>query len=312
MSCCPSRPHSGRTDKGPAPPARAAAREDRSVDAVQLPGGRAQVGTSDKILPMDGERPPRWVRLKPFAIERCAVTVDRFAAFLAETGHVTDAERFGWSYVFHLFLDDPARHAPLPGAEWWRAVEGAAWNAPEGPGSDVLERKEHPVTHVSHNDARAFAQWAGGRLPTEAEWEYAAQGGLTGARYPWGDREPDDSGFFPCNIWQGRFPELNAGADGHIGTAPAESFAPNGFGLYNMVGNAWEWTNDLFRIRSLRKDARNQAHAFDAELSYVVKGGSYLCHRSYCYRYRIAARSSNTPDSTTGHTGFRMAYDTWP
>jgi formylglycine-generating enzyme required for sulfatase activity len=250
------------------------------------------------------------LRVKPFAIERCAVTVDRFAAFVADTGHVSDAEHFGWSYVFHLFLDSTDGCPPLPGAEWWRAVKGATWQAPEGPGSDVANRGDHPVTHVSYRDATAFADWAGGRLPTEPEWEHAAQGGRTGARYPWGDKEPDDTDHHPCNIWQGRFPQENTGADGHVGTAPAESFAPNGYGLFNMVGNTWEWTSDRFRIRSLRKDARHQANTLGKEVRYVVKGGSYLCHRSYCYRYRIAARSSNTPDSTTGHTGFRLAYST--
>lgn len=308
MSCCPTRPTGGPTQT-PAPPAGAVGPAfAHAENVVHLPGGKARIGTSDTILPMDGEKPPRTVRLKPFAIERCAVTVDRFAAFIDETGYETDAERFGWSYVFHLFLDDPNRHAPLPGVEWWRAVDGADWRAPEGPGSDVSERGDHPVTHISHHDANAFAAWAGGRLPTEAEWEHAAQGGRTGARFPWGDAEPDDTDHLPCNIWQGRFPTKNTAADGYSGTAPAESFAPNGFGLFNMIGNTWEWTADRFRIRSLRKDARTHAHTLGPEERYVIKGGSYLCHRSYCYRYRIAARSSNTPDSTTGHAGFRLAY----
>lgn len=307
MSCCPTRPAHGNAAPPPAAPTPGAAAA-RAEGAVPLPGGRARIGTSDPALPMDGEGPSRTVRLKPFSIERCAVTTRRFAAFVQETGHVTDAERFGWSYVFHLFLADPGRHPALPGAEWWRAVDGADWRAPEGPYSDISDRGDHPVTHVSHRDAAAFAAWAGGRLPTEAEWEYAAQGGLTGARFPWGEAEPDDTDHLPCNIWQGRFPAENSAADGYAGTAPAESFQPNGYGLFNMVGNTWEWTADRFRIRSLRKEARSQARSLGQEERYVIKGGSYLCHRSYCYRYRIAARSSNTPDSTTGHAGFRMAY----
>ena len=282
----------------------------RSEGVVQLPGGRARIGTSDTILPMDGEKPPRMQRVGPFAIEQCAVTAKRFAAFVADTGYVTDAEVYGWSYVFHLFLQHPERHLPLHGVEWWRNVGGAMWNAPEGPGSDLTDRLDHPVTHVSHRDALAFAAWAGGRLPTEAEWEYAAQGGLTGARYPWGDKDPDDTKHMPCNIWQGDFPDENTGADGYVATAPAKSYAPNGYGLFNMVGNTWEWTEDRFRIRSLHKAAREHAKMLGNELRYVVKGGSYLCHQSYCYRYRIAARSSNTPDSTTGHTGFRLVYAT--
>ena len=240
------------------------------------------------------------------------MTNDRFAAFVAATRYVTEAERFGWSFVFHLFLSDPARHAPLPGAEWWRKVDGATWRAPEGPGSDIGDRGDHPVTHVSWNDAQAFATWAGGRLPTEAEWERAAQGGLENPRYPWGDRHPEETGFTPCNIWQGAFPLRNTGADGYRGTAPARSYAPNGYGLYNMAGNVWEWTADRFRIKSMSRDAQAHKAALGNELRYLTKGGSYLCHDSYCFRYRIAARSSNTPDSSTGHTGFRLVYDEAP
>lgn len=307
MSCCPSRPAEARPS-----PARVTvprARKALPDTAIRLPGGKTRVGTSDTILPQDGEKPPRMVRVKPFAMDAIAVTVARFAEFVAATGHRTDAEVFGWSYVFHGFLPDADRHPPLPGAEWWRAVEGATWDHPEGPGSDVSDRGEHPVTHVSHRDARAFAAWAGGRLPTEAEWEHAAAGGLDAPRFPWGDREPDDRDFLPCNIWQGSFPRHDTGADGHVGTAPAQSFAPNGHGLYNMVGNVWEWSADRFRIRALGREAKAARAALGDEERYVVKGGSYLCHRSYCYRYRIAARTSNTPDSTTGHTGLRLAYD---
>lgn len=308
MTCCPSR-------FGPSAPARSAkeglARDATDAvpdDAVRLPGGRTTVGTNDSILPRDGEKPARVVRVRPFAIDRAAVTVARFRDFVAATGYQTEAERYGWSFVFHGFLRDPDRHAPLPRADWWRAVDGATWAHPEGPHSNTDGREDHPVTHVSHTDALAFAAWAGGRLPTEAEWEHAAQGGLNGAKFPWGDVEPDDTDHLPCNIWQGRFPISNTGADGYLGTAPARSYAPNGYGLFNMVGNAWEWTSDPFRIRSLSKAAKAVRAAVAGETRFVVKGGSYLCHRSYCYRYRIAARSSNTPDSTTGHTGFRLAY----
>ena len=162
------------------------------------------------------------------------------------------------------------------------------------------------MVHVSWHDAAAFASWAGGHLPSEAEWEHAARGGLRDVRHPWGDDDPDDETFFPCNIWQGRFPGENLCKDGHYGTAPARAFAANGYGLYNMCGNVWEWTAEPFKVRSLKKALR-QFHA-DKEGFKILKGGSYLCHRSYCHRYRIAARTASSPDSSTSHQGFRLAY----
>lgn len=308
MGCCPSRdPLPNGSDAAPRIAAALAGMD--TSDRVRIPGGKFQMGTQDKILPQDGEYPLRPARVGAFDMDVCTVTNDRFARFVAQTRYVTEAERFGWSFVFHLFLSNPGAHAPLPGAEWWRKVDGARWDAPEGTGSDLSGRADHPVTHVSWNDAMAFAQWAGGRLPTEAEWERAAQGGLDTPRYPWGDEDPQETGFLPCNIWQGDFPLRNSGADGYRGTAPARSFQPNGYGLYNMAGNVWEWTADRFRIKSLARAARDHQAALGPELRYVTKGGSYLCHHSYCYRYRVAARTHNTPDSSTGHTGFRLVYE---
>jgi len=279
-------------------------------EAVALPGGAFRMGSDDGLMPADGEGPSRVVRVKPFAIDRAPVTNARFADFVSQTGYVTEAERFGWSYVFFQFL--PPDHPPTQGvlgAEWWRRVPGACWSRPEGGTSGLDGRLDHPVVHVSWNDARAFASWAGGRLPSEAEWEYAARGGLEGKRFPWGDAEPDDEAVFPCNIWQGSFPHVNLCGDGYAGTAPAAAYGPNGFGLHNMVGNIWEWCEDAFRLRSLKRQAREANRLAASEGRRVMKGGSYLCHRSYCYRYRIAARSGNSPDSTTGHLGFRLAYD---
>ena len=161
--------------------------------------------------------------------------------------------------------------------------------------------------HVTWNDATAFAAWVGGRLPTETEWEHAARGGLGDVRFPWGSEEPDDTSVFPCNIWQGAFPHHNRMGDGFLGTAPARSFAPNGFGLYNMVGNVWEWTSQPFRVSSVRSRVK-RLHA--AKSGYkLAKGGSFLCHASYCYRYRIAARIGLSPDSSLSHQGFRLVYD---
>jgi formylglycine-generating enzyme required for sulfatase activity len=267
------------------------------------------VGTDAPFLPEDGEGPRRPVRVRPFGIERSSVTNARFRDFVEQTGYVTDAERYGWSFVFAGLVDpEIARTALSPlGTSWWLRIDGACWRQPEGAGSDIESRLDHPATHISWNDACAFALWAGGRLPTEAEWEYAARGGGSGP-FPWGDDEPDDDHPL-CNIWQGRFPDLNLGTDGYLATAPVESFAPNGFGLYNAVGNVWEWCSDPFRVRSLSSRAKQRNAEAAAEKQRVLKGGSFLCHRSYCYRYRVAARIGREPDSGASHLGFRIAYD---
>ena len=259
---------------------------------VELPGGTFLMGSADPDAnPADGEGPIRVASVEPFAIDRYAITNREFAAFVAETGYVTDAERYGASFVFAGFLpDDAPPTRAVAAAPWWREVVGAAWCRPEGPGSTVSDRLDHPVVHVSWRDANAFCRWAGVRLPTETEWEYAARGGLEGRRFPWGD-ELEPGGEHRCNIWQGVFPSENTGADGWIGTAPVDAFAPNGFGLHNVCGNVWEWCANRFTpAAGLR----------------AIRGGSYLCHASYCNRYRVAARSGNTPDSSTGNTGFRV------
>ena len=276
-------------------------------DCVPVPGGAALVGTDRPVLRVDGEGPLRRRKLDGFLCERGTVTNAAFARFVAETGYRTEAERIGWSFVFFRFLpEDGGGTQGIRGQEWWRRVDGADWRRPAGPAGDGPVY-DHPVVQVSWNDARAYAAWAGGRLPTEAEWEHAARGGLGDVPFPWGERAPDDTGFLPCNIWQGEFPMENTGADGYAGTAPAISFAPNGYGLHNTVGNVWEWTAEPFRVRSLKRGAR-QVNARSAA-SKLLKGGSFMCHASYCFRYRIAARTGNTPDSASSHTGFRVIYD---
>lgn len=278
------------------------------LGAVPIPGGNALMGTDNPVLPLDEEGPLRRKRVKPFRMMATAVTNAMFADFVTDTGYQTEAERFGWSFVFfHNVSSDAAPSQGVQGVEWWRRVDGAYWAAPNGPGSERDCPPDHPVVHVSWHDARAFARWAKGRLPTEAEWEHAARGGLGDVRYPWGTDEPDDDGFTPCNIWQGRFPHHNSCADGWRATAPARSFDPNGFGLYNMCGNVWEWTSDPYRIRGLSKASR--AHAARNKWYKLLKGGSFLCHRSYCHRYRIAARSGTSPDTGTSHQGFRLVFD---
>lgn len=277
---------------------------------VALPGGRFLMGTDDGVgFAADGEGPARPVTVGPFLIDPVAVTNARFAAFVERTGYVTEAERFGWSYVFGGFLPSDLRSgAPRPpGAPWWCGVEAATWRQPEGPGSTTDGREEHPVIHVSWNDATAFCEWAGARLPTEAEWEFAARGGLEQRTYPWGD-QLRPRGQHRCNIWQGRFPDVNTGEDGFVGTAPVTAFEPNGYGLYNMAGNVWEWCADWWTTSFGRKpqvDPKGPASGS----ARVMRGGSYLCHASYCNRYRVAARTHNTPDSSTGNLGFRCVRD---
>ena len=287
-------------------------RQARPRRLVRLPAARVRLGTNAPVLPGDGEGPARAVRVTAFAIDPHAVTNAWFGEFVRATGYRTEAEGFGFSLVFAASLPGPAGPPSASAPSWWRRVEGASWQAPEGPQANLAGRRDHPVVHVSWNDAVAFAAWAGGRLPTEAEWEYAAAGGRPGARFPWGDAEPDDVAFQPCNIWQGQFPSYNSGRDGYLGTAPVDAFAANGYGLFNMSGNTWEWCADRFRVRSLSRAAQARNRQAREGEERLLKGGSYLCHRSYCYRYRIAARTGAGADSSTAHVGFRLVFDDEP
>jgi len=268
------------------------------------------MGSDDRwAYPDDEEGPVSEVAVSAFSIGACAVSNEDFSSFVEETGYVTDAERFGWSFVFAGRLPDD--FPPTEGvvhAPWWRKVEGAAWRRPEGPHSSIAERLDHPVVHVSWDDASAYCAWCGTRLPHEAEWEFAARGGLAGKAFPWGDElEPD--GEHRMNVWQGEFPGRNTGADGFLGTAPVGSFSPNGYGIHNMTGNVWEWTGDWFHPTFRERDRSRDPAGPPNGTSRVQKGGSYLCHHSYCRRYRVAARQGSTPDSSTGNVGFRCARD---
>ncbi|MDF2725205.1 MAG: serine/threonine protein kinase [Paenibacillus sp.] len=270
---------------------------------ILLQGGTFWMGTDDaEGFPADGEGPVREVEVAPFYIDPCTVTNAQFADFIAATGYKTEAERFGWSFVFHLFVEDKTGTQPVPNTPWWLAVNNSYWAQPEGAGSSISDRMDHPVIHVSWNDAVAYCRWAGKRLPTEKEWEFAARGGLVKKRYPWGDLLKPGADHM-CNIWQGKFPEKNNASDGYIGTAPARSFPPNGYGLYNVSGNVWEWCSDRWTVGGAPATGGPKA------ANRVMRGGSYLCHKSYCNRYRVAARSSNTPDSSSGNTGFRCVAD---
>ncbi|XP_046493483.1 formylglycine-generating enzyme isoform X4 [Equus quagga] len=225
----------------------------------------------------------------------------------------TKAEKFGDSFVFEGMLSEQVKsdiQQAVAAAPWWLPVKGANWRHPEGPDSTVLHRPDHPVLHVSWNDAVAYCAWAGKRLPTEAEWEYSCRGGLQNRLFPWGNKlQPKGQHY--ANIWQGEFPVTNTGEDGFRGTAPVDAFPPNGYGLYNIVGNAWEWTSDWWTVHHSVEETLNPKGPPSGK-DRVKKGGSYMCHKSYCYRYRCAARSQNTPDSSASNLGFRCAADHLP
>jgi formylglycine-generating enzyme required for sulfatase activity len=276
---------------------------------VSLPGGKFVMGSDDRFAyPDDGEA-PREVELSAFTIEPHAVTNAAFAEFVAATGHVSEAERFGWSFVFGGQLPDdfPPTRA-VAAAPWWRQVYRADWRHPEGPQSDIADRAHHPVVQVSFTDALSYCEWSGTRLPTEAEWEFAGRGGLDRAAFPWGDeREP--AGEHRMNVWQGSFPAENSVDDGYYGTCPVGAFPPNGYGLYNVTGNVWEWTADWFDPDFRQRDLRLDPAGPPTGTHKVQKGGSYLCHESYCRRYRVAARQGNELSSSTGNLGFRCAAD---
>jgi sulfatase modifying factor 1 len=275
---------------------------------VELPGGAFVMGTDEPYgYQGDGEGPAREITLRPFWISKYSVTNAQFRSFVDDTGYRTEAERFGWSFVFHLFLpDDFPDTRGVAATPWWRQVYGADWAHPAGPQSDLDGLAEHPVVHVCWNDAQAYCRWAGFRLPSEAEWEMAARGGLVQKRFVWGD-ELMPEGQTMCNIFEGSFPIENTAEDAYVGTAPVDAFPANGYGLHNMAGNVWEWCNDWFHTAFHIDGPRDNPNGPPGGEAKVMRGGSYLCHDSYCHRYRVSARSSNTPDSSTGNLGFRVA-----
>lgn len=294
---------------------------------IRLSGGEFAMG-SDRFYPEEG--PVRRVHVDPFWMDVAPVTNAQFAVFVAATGHVTLAEvapdprdypgmppelAKPGSAVFEL-TDRPV-DTSVP--SWWHFRLGACWRAPEGPGSTIEGLEDHPVVHIAHADAAAYAAWAGKALPTEAEWEYAARGGLDGADYAWGDELAPD-GQMLANYWQGLFPFANQLTDGWLRTSPVGTYPPNGFGLRDMIGNVWEWTADWFAVpeRKARQSccvpANPRGGTRGASLvksdpakipRKVLKGGSHLCAENYCQRYRPAARYAQPIDTTTGHVGFR-------
>ena len=291
----------------------------------RVPGGSFLMGSDDHYRE---EGPVRRVEVEGFWIDVHPVTVAEFRRFVKATDHVTVAER----PLDPAEYPDADPHTLVPGSlvfhrsrgpvdlrdfrNWWAYVPGATWQRPEGPASDTYTRARQPVTQVAYEDARAYAAWAGKALPTEAEWEYAARGGLVGAVYAWGDEFAPD-GRMMANTWQGEFPWQNLLTDGFAGTSPVGSFAPNGYGLYDVTGNVWEWTCDPPGERAT--DVRPCCTPSEADERIprrVIKGGSHLCAPSYCLRYRPAARQFESVDTSAGHIGFRCVarYSaiTWP
>lgn len=287
------------------------------TDIALIPGGTFYMGLETPIIRGDGESPRRHVSISSFKLDKYEVSNAKFAEFVSATNYKTDSESYGWSFVFESAIPPHLKeniHQAVMGAEWWLPVSGASWREPEGPGSDVFQsnRSMHPVVHVSWKDSKAYCEWRGGRLPSEAEWEYAARGtqSLGTAMFPWGNKLTPKN-VHQANVFQGNFPKTNTAEDGFEFLAPVDAFGPqNDFGLYNIIGNAWEWVEDWFtRLHDVDTAHNENPKGPLTGTERVQKGGSFLCHRSYCYRYRIVARHHSTPDSATLNTGFRCAQD---
>lgn len=296
---------------------------------VWIPGGEARLGSQENDL----DSPMRTVQISGFWMDAVEVTNVEFEKFTKATGYVTDAERKPTAEELpgvpeHLLVAGSLVFTPPPNAvdlrqfwAWWSHVPGANWRHPKGPGSSTLGLADHPVVHVSWRDTQAYAKWAKKRLPTEAEWEFAARGGLDQKRYVWG-AEPKMKGRWPANIWQGEFPGKNTEEDGYVGTAPVRGFDPNALGLYGMSGNVWEWCQDWYHPRGYGDVKTVQVDPLGPKTSYdpdepgaskrVMRGGSFLCSDVYCLGYLPGTRMKSTPDTSLCHTGFRCVVNAKP
>ncbi|HXC96708.1 MAG TPA: formylglycine-generating enzyme family protein [Edaphobacter sp.] len=295
---------------------------------VWIPSGTFLMG-SEKAYPE--ESPTHKTRVDGFWIDKCVITNEQFSAFVDSTAYITTAERSPNPEDYPGALPEMLQPAsvvfqkPLHRVDlrnhynWWTYIPGANWRHPEGPKSSITKRMQHPVVHISYEDAEVYANWAGKEIPTEAEWEYAARGGLEGATYAWGE-DMTVNGKYMANTWQGEFPWQNLQHDGYEGLAPVGQFPPNGYGLYDMIGNVWEWTTDWYTAHhpAGKGCCSGSVPKGDREASYdprqpeikiprkVMKGGSYLCAPNYCQRYRPAARMAQPVDTSTCHLGIRL------
>lgn len=306
---------------------------------VLIRGGEFTMGTDDQKS-FDNEGPAHTVRVHDFYMDVHEVTNREFEQFVKVTGYKTVAEReLNWDELKKqlppgtpkpndailqpgsMVFTPPTQAVPLDNlSNWWIWVIGANWQHPEGPGSNLTGREDHPVVQIAFEDAEAYAKWVGKRLPTEAEWEYASRGGIKKGRYTWGDEDPEKNVKL-ANIWQGHFPDVNTKEDGYERSAPVKSFAPNGYGLYDMAGNVWEWCSDWYNDdaykmldqNSITDNPTGPDKSYDSNEPYaikrVTKGGSYLCHISYCESYRPTARRGTAYDSGMSHIGFRCVKD---
>jgi formylglycine-generating enzyme required for sulfatase activity len=306
-----------------------------------IPGGEFSMGSTDPRNdlcggkePMDDARPVHRVSVGGFWMDRTEVTNAEFTRFVAATGYVTVAEKVPRAEDFpgatpdqlvagSVVFNQPREPVPLDNAlRWWRYVPGANWRNPTGPSSNLAGREHEPVVHVAYADAEAYAAWAGKRLPTEAEWEFAARGGLAHKAYAWGDERLEENGRWRCNAFQGRFPDADTALDGFRGIAPVRQYAPNGFGLYDVSGNVWEWCSDwyrpdTYRLRSVGgvvvRNPRGPSDSLDPDEPGVPKrvhrGGSFLCSDQYCARFLIGTRGKGAVDTGSSHLGFRCVRD---
>ena len=289
-------------------------------DMVWIKGGTFRMGSDHHYAE---ERSADGVTVEGFCMDKYELTNAKFAQFVKATGYVTVAERPLPAALFpklneaqrspgSVVFIAPTTQQPVPELSWWHWVKGANWRHPEGANSSIEGKENYPVVHIAYEDAEAYAKWAKKSLPTEAQWEFAARGGLKNATYTWGDQYSAKK----ANTWQGMFPFINTKDDGYMGTAPVGTFAANGYGLYDMAGNVWEWTKDWYRIghdgksNKVNPTVSNPNESFDIRepgaVKHVIKGGSYLCAPNYCSRYRPAAREAESPDTGTSHIGFRL------
>ncbi|XP_069142624.1 formylglycine-generating enzyme-like [Argopecten irradians] len=304
--------HGHETDKSK--PASTTGSLFRTHGMVKIPGGSFLMGTNDPVFVADGEGPERPVTVNSFYFDKYEVSNAEFELFVHATNYKTEAETFGNSFVMDKFVSEEVMKGisqAVQGAPWWVPVDGADWRHPYGVDSSIDKIMDHPVLHVSWNDAVAYCKWMDKRLPTEAEWEYACRAEKVGRLFPWGNKvNPKDKHWM--NIWHGEFPNTNTADDGYETTAPVTAFPEqNKYGLKNIIGNAWEWTSDWWETQHSTDPKDNPTGPLKGT-DKVKKGGSFMCHKTYCYRYRCVARSQNTPDSSAVNLGFRCASDKLP